>query len=337
MKLFEKIKIGKEREIRFLGFPILQYGKKNIPNGTEKYIKLFPKSFEYKVLSTISNELKEHYDVVWICRVNAIGENYLLNFLYKEVIKNKEAKKYCFVFHDNNAQNAKVFELLGNTNTFITSVPLLYLNSVLQKKKYKYKNTEFIVHHCPLSDTSKFLHKDEHYADVIKNLVGATKYEKIKICFPQQLQDKVNNIINLKNFIFINPEVKSLQPMSDEFWLNLITNLKQKGYEIFINSKSGISKYGYSAKLDIVEAMYLASKAEFIVSMRTGFSELVSTFNIPKHIIYTDSIFEQNTAQKTFALFSLKKYPSVDKNTICEYTISANSEQEISDKILERI
>lgn len=48
MQIFEKIKIEKEREIRIFGIAVLQYGKKIISGGIERYVKLFPTSFEKK-------------------------------------------------------------------------------------------------------------------------------------------------------------------------------------------------------------------------------------------------------------------------------------------------
>ena len=331
MKFFEKVKINngksKEREIRILGFPICKYGKVYNNNTKEKYCEIFPKKYIYNVLDQIINQIGTQYDYVWICRVNAIGENYLLNFLYDEVVANNNIKKYCFVFHQNNKHVAEIFKLFSPVETYITSVPLAILNSVLEEKEYFYKNIKFHVHHCPLKETSSFLSGDKHYTQVIKELVGATKYYNKNIKIPSHDFKLSLSNLNIDNFVFINPEVKSLKPLSCEFWSNLCTELKNKGYDIYVNSKKGVSSLGHAAQLSIIEALYLASKAKYIITMRTGFSELLSCLNIPMHTIYTDSIFEDNSVAKVRTLFSLQSYPLVNTKTLYEY-------QEINETLL---
>ena len=94
MKIFEKIKIEKEREIRIFGIAVLQYGKKIISGGIERYVKLFPTSFEDKTLKRILKDIPEQYDDIWIIRTAGLGEAQLLNFAFDLTENN-----VCVLYH----------------------------------------------------------------------------------------------------------------------------------------------------------------------------------------------------------------------------------------------
>lgn len=63
------------------------------------------------------------------------------------------------------------------------------------------------------------------------------------MCIPPQseksvLQKCAKINLNLKNFILLIPKANSIQLIDDEFWLKLITQLTQKGYDVFVNQAS---------------------------------------------------------------------------------------------------
>lgn len=347
MKLVEKIRINagktREREIRFLNIPIVQYGKKEENRIKEKYIDILPKSYVKKCLKIIYDKLPHKYDLIYILRCNAIGENYLLTYLFEEVQKKKHAQNVCFIMHKNNAHYIETLKLFTDIDIFVTEVPLSVLNAVLTKFTYMYHNTEFHIHHCPLNKTADFLHfkQKEHYTKTIMRYVGATKYRKKNIAIDttkyQQIIPKVKNL-NLQKFIFLAPECKSLIPLENNFWEELSYILKKKGYDIYINTRSGEfdSNIGHTANLTCAEAVYLANLSQGIISMRSGLTEVLATLNKPMHIIYSNSIFDNSNDLTVKELFTLKDYPNSNPQKIFEYSISNNCPENIIKSIVER-
>ena len=330
MEMIHKIRFGTEREVRLFGLPVCQYDRN--PNHT--YFSLFPKSFISKTLKQISREIGKDYDLVFLLRCNAIGENYLLNFLYKEVMMNKNAKKVCFVLHKNNAHCLPMLRLFTDVDIYITEVPLAKLNAVLEKKSYRYKNSEFITYHCPLSKITDY--QSDNYCKHIQTLVGASSFEHIKLNFPQGIENCEKRLvgINLDKFVFINPEVKSLEALPEAFWTKLVEEVRKLGYDVFINTKNGSSTLGFSVNCSLVEAAYIASKAKAVITMRTGFSELISTVAQTMHVIYTPSIFD---GKDVMNLFSLMEYPFVDKGAIHEYNASEEKLDTLLNDVLDSL
>ena len=107
MKLFEKVKIdyknNHEREIRFLNFPIIQYGKIEENDIQETYLEILPFLNSSKKLEqfwqSILNQIDHKHDQIFIMRVPALGEAYLFNFLIDELINKYKAKNPCIVFY----------------------------------------------------------------------------------------------------------------------------------------------------------------------------------------------------------------------------------------------
>lgn len=334
MELFEKIKYKKEREIKIFNIPVCHYGEKEEQFHKEKYLDLFPKAYIKVLLDKILLEIDTAYDLIFIIRVNAIGENYLLNFLYEEVAKKNKAKKVCFILPKCNKKYKEIFEMFSNVDVYYTNQSLEFLNSVLTKFIYKYKNRKFIVYHCPLKYTHSYLDNSVIYPQVIKNYVNATNFIKKEIKFyhtEEKIKNKFNNF-NFNNFIFINPEVKSLKSLSQSFWDSIYNYLVNNHIEFFINRSNNNHDYN----LSIMETCYLASLSKKIITMRTGLSEVLSYFQIPMHVIYTDYKFKNENSSKLKQLSSLKNYPFVNPETIYEYEYMQNDEDLIK-QIIERL
>jgi len=225
VKLFEKIKVKKEREIRVFGIPIFQYGTRFIGGYEEKYFKLFPRnSFLRSLLRNLYKELDKKYDIVWILRVNALGESYLLNYLFEEIAKYKKTERYCFIIH--NESHRSMFQMFSDTKIITTKIDREILNALLQKKIYKYKNTEFRVHHCGIEELNKLFSEkyingyDKHYAEVIKDNAGAKNFTYLPIRYSDEVKNEIKKVKNLdlSNFIFISPDAKSVLNLTNEYW-----------------------------------------------------------------------------------------------------------------------
>ncbi|MBQ7287854.1 MAG: hypothetical protein IJW73_08855 [Candidatus Gastranaerophilales bacterium] len=342
MKLIKKYKVREFEEIRFLNIPIWQktYTIKNDAKYTNT--ALFPKSYEKKFLNKIIKTIPKKHDFVWIVRTAGLGEAYMLNFMLEELNKKYKAKNPCIV--SSNAFYKEMFELY-------TDIPFYHIetsnweeiNFAFLKRTYKYKWKKFRVFHCTFYESmdlfdNKFVNGEgEDYPTEIRKLAGATKFAKAKQKYSNEIVEQVNEIVpylNKDKFVYIIPEPKSVLPVSDTFWLVLCSKIREKGYDIFINTKSGVSKIGPSAPLNIGQAAYLSSLAKHIVAIRCGFLEVVSSHNIPKHVIYTPHKHNPVSASEMLRNSTLNNYPMVDKNTVFEYNTDELSETQIIDEIM---
>ena len=72
-----------------------------------------------------------------------------------------------------------------------------------------------------------------------------------------------------------------------------------------------------TTELNIAEALYLAQISKGIIGLRCGFIELMSMFDVTKHIIYTSC--KWNTIPQIKNVTTLLNYPFVKPETIFEY------------------
>jgi hypothetical protein len=203
------------------------------------------------------------------------------------------------------------------------------LSQSLINRTVKYKGHFFHVNPSTLQEIQILLNdyekgvEERHYCEVIKNFNNVSGFSFKSPVFSNDIEESVNKKtrnLNKESFVFIVSEANFVFGLSDNFWRNLVGKFKEKGYDVFINN----------SELNIAEALYLAQKAKGCVGLRCGFTELLSTLDIPKHIIYTPCKY--HSIPQIRKILSLKKYPFVNPDTIFEYDAS----DEIINEILRR-
>ena len=131
--------------------------------------------------------------------------------------------------------------------------------------------------------------------------------------------------LNLDNFVIISPEANSCKLLPEEFWKDLISQLKIQGFDIFVNISLdlfGSNDIDYkSCYLTYSEAYALATRAKKIYSLRSGFTEFLLNTKIPMEVYYT-SFFRTQAAEKIRYGFGLDKIPNVDTTLIKEVIIN---------------
>lgn len=335
MELFKKIKINvgrsKEREIRFSGIPIFQYGKKETNGECEKYFEILPKSFEHKFLDKIIKQLDDNYDYVILMRASGLGEIYSLGIFIREMISNAGAKKTCIVSHYNPP-------LVNACKLIMPDIPIIVtdelsrsdFNSYIKESKIMYKGITFQCFHCILDDAislidDRNIHNESYLTRIGKYIGCQNLNQTVPLLFDNEAKDAVNLLsgINLNKFVIFLPEANFFAPLSKDFWTNLAAEFRKKGYDIYVNKTEGLSD-----NLTVSQLVYLSSFCKGIVALRCGLLEFMSRFNIPKHILYTS---EKATGHSEgfIPLFTLKKYPDVIPETVFEYEA-----EKYSDKIL---
>ena len=343
--IYEKIKIFKEREIRIFGLPVIQYGSRILPDGTnEKFFRLFHKSLEHQFLDYILSFVPNEHDYIFLVRCNGLGENYLLNFMLDEMIKKKGIKNPCFVSH---REVYRDLFAMWNDIPFYKDpfIRLSYWNAVLLHPVYHYKGKTFHVYHTTVNESKNFLalnfsaNSTAHYLEHVRKQSGCTiQYRPPKISddIVLSINEKTKHL-NKDKFVFLVPEAQSTSILAESFWANLAQKFIENGYDVYVNTKDGICSYGKTAKTTLAEMYYLASMAKAIISIRCGITEILSALPVPKYVLYTHFCSEDVSATQMLRLTTIKKYPAVDPSTVFEYNTENADLEQIFQTIIEEI
>ncbi len=325
-------KLANQKELSFFGLPLAHWGTVCENGVQEKYFDIFPQTFEKKVLSKIVKQIPSGHDSVFLLRAG-MGEAYVLSMLFKALLEKQNLKSPCLV--GLRPQYADLCKML------FQNVPYYVINNnkdemfqALRRKEILYKGILFNVNPSPLHELQKTLAAVEsgtdrrHYIDILCDFNGVKTFEPPAFYFvdnmERQIREKVKGI-DFNKFVFIVSDANFVKNMPLDFWETLKRSLREKGFNVFFNDP----------RLSIPEAVYLAKKAKGIVSLRCGFSEILSTLSVKKFIIQTACRW--NDIKDMTAFLTLKKYPYVDASTIYEYDADKNDENAIISDIVRNI
>jgi hypothetical protein len=346
MKLFEKIKIGEQREIRILGIPILQYGKfsKDFKDDAiyEGYISLLPsRSLKQKLLSKILHQIDGDYGDIYIVRANS-GETYFLTSFIKVWQKNNNAKNPIVIL--TRQYHKDIFEMFASDIRFIF-IPISNRESSILDSFMIYKK-----HRVYVYMTAKFFdYSDKSYKiSKLHNtncILNELKIKKKMLSLPkpvcnEDISWKIKGMeLNIDKFIFIAPEASCCRLMPASFWYLLSKEFLKRGFDIFVNAVNPENKIlgTKSCALTFKEGYKLASLSKGIVALRSGFCEFLSSTNAPKHIIYTNYPYrgvDVKTMMKSFTLKALSFF--VNEDEIYEYDGENTAQDILLKNILKR-
>lgn len=177
---------------------------------------------------------------------------------------------------------------------------------------------------------SKYFHIDKNEME----------YQKINVSedVVQRMLEKVKKTkLNLDNFIFIAPESSFFRSLDNKFWKKLINKLKQKGYDIYMNSKWFKGK---NTKLTLQEAYALADISKGIISVRSGFSEVLTQASAPLFSLVKNCrplFWNEKDNKEWHNYFDLLKYPDVDKSKTFNFDLRFINDDEVIDSIIHEL
>ena len=320
-----------EKEFRLLGLPIW---RKKFKRGKERYyfcgIAYFKKSSRKYLYKTILKNIDKKYKNIYI-HFNCSGETYL----FLSYIKPTEdsifvaTKKYhidlCKMLHPNIAC------------IYLPNILNLRASDNVYKENYKDKNFYNVLpfDHFRILEEKIKKGLEVHYCKEICKTIGVEYSTKALLPFisediKKSALNKANRIgLNIDNFIFLCPESQSNEDPPNDFWINLVEDLYNSGYDVFLNVLNQNPKFGTakSCYLTFAEAYYIASLSKKIIGLRSGFIEPLSSIkNIPITCYYTDfkdrGLLSALDKHKVLKGFSLKYLPNVNINNIREVLIN---------------
>jgi len=319
------------KKIKICNFTISQ---KTVKNGILKQtilgILIKNKNIYEDFAKRYSKET-EGFDNIIILRGNS-GEIYLfLTYLLKPFLKKNGIKKPLLIgtkkYHLNlikmiqpQAKYCYIEKMPALKTTFMNtcgkSFYTILTSNHFNKVKYNIKTK-------PLGTV--------HYLYSIAEELGISEsdfdFEQIKISpeAKEFVYKKIKEIgLNIDKFVFVAPEAYTCKELPQDFWNNLLKEIKAKGYDIFLNIMKETEKYleiDYkSCFLTYEEAFYLASISKSFISLRSGLTESLMQVNVPIITFYTD-FRDGLSVEYNYHGYCLNKMPCANKSNIFEYKI----------------
>lgn len=343
-----------DKQIIFLGVPVF----KSVNDGY--YINYFclNKTINKK---SLKNEFKKSYfkyidkkhDDIYILNANS-GEIYLfLTYIIDSLIKKNGSKAPLLIA-------TKKYHL-DMIKMLCPNISAIYINSFSTEIRFNYfeiddfkfhlifkngyfKQIEFIIKNSPL-------HACHYFVSMLQEAgISKDDIHFHKAVVPEIVKSIVNDKISLLNlniekFIFIAPEAQSCKLLSNKFWINLINNFQDLGYDVFVNLvDNNIDLTGAKYKscyLTYMEAFELACKAKKIVSLRSGFAEFLLQTNVPADVLYTKfknrHFYNDMSVEQVMSGFALNKLLHINSDALREFKYDINKESELISMITENI
>lgn len=345
-----------EKDIKIFNKSIL----KRINNNDEQSWYFDNKCFHRKSIKEdfakiCFKKAKSQYDKIYILNANS-GETYLFLTYILNVLINKYGIKSILLVAKRKYQADLAKMICPDVKCILISRNKI--NS-LNFDSFSYNNSKFFMLFASLyfkkvEDDIKYNPLGtKHYFQSILEKMNISEdeliYQKIKVpdSVEKTLMKKIKKInLNLEKFVFISPEAKSCSNIEVEFWTNLISDIKAKGYDIFVNiAEKNIDipiKNNYkTCFLTFSEAFYLASLSKRIISLRSGFTEVLLQTNVPIDVLYTGykdrPYFGELTVEQVMSGFAVNKLPNINDFDITEYNAEKDDLTHISASIIQKL
>lgn len=310
------------KNIKFLGIPIIKIRKR------EHCEKRYFLGIQYKV-KKIANQYKSFLDgfkenagFIRNRKIQVNAHNLGETVIYARTAKYwLEKDALVFGIHP---QHVEIFKM------YAPEIPLFYCG----KGNFENDTADALDNHFKILLSSKDLE--------VMNLERKpfwTQYEKfLGVDFskldikPAVIEDSERKMamqklkalhINTKKYVFMTTKAKSLEHLPDFFWNDLEKELRKMGYDIVYNSQM----------FTLAEAYVIAQNSKALISLRSGFNDVLSEVKVPQFMIYTRNPFYGDLQP----MYSLKDFPWVEKELIHEYNTLYQPIKEIKQDILDKI
>lgn len=306
------------------------------------------KIFNLKIYRRIEDLYEINYSILKIINWKTNKENRLKKDL-KQIIKSKYNK--IFILKSNLGEAYIFLKFIINGLLNKTDIPLIittkkyHINLInmlvpeiksIYKPNLKYEtsnkvikiNNKYIYTAFPMKfyiDTEhKIQEGNSHYLSEIYNYFLISKENtpvKNKIKISSETQKKISEYLKeqrINKYIFLSTEATTCENINETFWENLAKELQLK---IVKNNP----------ERSIEEAYCLAQNAQFVISLRSGLSEILSNNDNTQIVIYTKFKkryrFDEISGNKIAKGYSIKELEPNKKNL---YEIEYKKDNEVA-------
>ena len=287
--------------------------------------------------------LPNKFDVAYILHANS-GEAYcFLAYLAKACLKKDGAENPLFVatklYHKDIIDMFFPKANYVYYNIYLREPRLNLLGDIHQYNEQKFRVIFSKRHFSSVNSNLGKIHYfdamldtlDIDRKDVSKPTPKITKKTQTDVI---RIAEQLN--LDLENFVILSPEAATAELMPISFWKKLVTTLRNKGYDIFLNAMNPIDLKCKQKQLTYKEIFALSKMSKGIISLKSGLSEFLLPTGI-KQIVLAKKFFWSPvlTTRQCIDAYSIIKLPFVDTNKVFELnTDFYPSEKELANKII---
>ncbi len=245
-------------------------------------------------------------NVITLVHQHSLGDLfYLCGF--KSAVENQYGAKVHFVIKPNQEPIMKMFGFSDYSLHIFDEDELL---KIAQDNPVIKVGGLFVSHPNYLNDDNKtlgdFFNSKISFVDIFKATLGLPletqfQYPVIIPSLSDDLKNKIEQIAKLDKIILIFPEANSTHMIPSCFLEGEVAKLLQEGYVVIssVVDKRNAIRGTLCLELSFDEALALALNCHKVISVRSGFSDIMAPF-VPNHTVYYPDI-------KTLKLYSFAK------------------------------
>ena len=345
---------GSNKEIKILGKTILKRVEKD---NFRKYYLGNLKIYQVSLLKIFKKRYFKYidgdYDDVYILRANS-GEIYLLLTYLLDSLLKKNGSKRPLLF----ATKKYHVDMI---RMICPEIPYVYVGKLrlkLSEKTFSIDEKRFFL----LFNRYYFRQVEQniknnklgqyHYFQGIMDRLGMTEEDismrRINVSPEDEksmLEKAKSTGLNLEKFVFISPEAQSCEMLDEDFWFELVSQFKSKGYDVFMNLTGEDFKLRNTSiyktcRLTFAEAFALARLSKKIISLRSGLTEFLLQTGVPMDVLYTKfsqrAFVNDMNIDQIISGFGLMKIPFIDMFKVQEFNMNEVSQDLCVEKILNR-
>ena len=317
-------------------------------------VSFYPKVGLKEELGKIDQRVPSDYDSIYYISVPT-GEAYILSIMMPNILRKNCSKRPFFLFRNQQVKNIFHFFNRGKMSSEIWLLENDPKFREVFRYNYSFRNRNIYVffpkRHYYYQDLEILNDKkgEKHFFYYIcKKLRISESAIKLPVSHPSEderclLHEKIKNLKLNPKFVIFAPEARTASLYPLEFFLSLQKILKEKGVDVFWNTRKnidGIKRFFLSHE----EILLLATESKGIIGVRSCFFDVMSSLpTLPKYVLYTDFPFKEKSggqhyvADQALRGFSLAKLPGAIPEIIFEYDTNKMTSDEIRDDILKNL
>lgn len=254
---------------------------------------------------------------IFICPLIVLGDAYVGMSCMREYIKLNNITEYALVLV--NRACSKIAALFG-FDSHVYSITREEMNELVQYAVFSDMADKkiLILNHrhpytCRIGEIGNYKNINfmDHFRYSIFNLPEGNMPEvpnsirdsKESKQYVEQLFNK-NRLVKGKTVI-IFPYAKTAAKLDEKFWIKLVIKLKEQGYKVCTNSSSD-SEPAIEGTIhlffDIRYALETVEAAGYVIGLRSGLCDVISTAKAKKIIIYPDRFYGPDSFINFFSL-----------------------------------
>lgn len=336
---------NKRLRLRILSVPIFV-----MANGASKLfgITIHKQDFTKKSLCKLQRKIDKKYDDIYILRHN-IGESYVELLHLAQALKVNKSKKPLLVCWDKRYASLYRMFLPKNMDMQFINIHQDRIHDVFATDTVIALNGQRFICRTPrIAESMKEqlpTWSDVNFYEYINSAAAIPKGSKpaspnINHTSLRWVEAKIKRMELKEPFVVLCPEVTSILPIKDGFWQTLALGLRQKGYDVFVNSTAGAAKLEgtKSLQMNLEELFTLAQRSAGIITMASGLAVFLTAAGVKMDLLYTDFAkkrigYDAALAMQTYSVLHL---PGVSSGLVKEYDASKINSSELAATLLKR-